>query len=127
MSTKSEWSEAYEYAMQNGGTDYYNYIGSPEYWDDLRNQQYIADLAAKEEYERRKQEQQYAKDIQSALRTLERRESLMDFLKTISVSIGYAGYLPQDYLDGDHNQYNIDGIGARYNLNNEIKYIKCCF
>ena len=65
MSTKSELSEAFEYAKQYGGTDYYNYIGSPEYWDDLRHKQYITDLTAKEEYERRKQEQQYEFEIKS--------------------------------------------------------------
>ena len=119
MSTKSEWSEAFEYAKQYGG-DYYNYIGSPEYWDDLMQKKYIADLAAKKKFEIEKKEQQNVRDLQSALNSLEKRESLISFLNENKVSIGYAGYLPKDYLEGDRNQYNIDGIGARYNLNNEI-------
>lgn len=121
MSIKSDWSAAYEYAKQYGGTDYYNYIGSPEYWNDLRHQRYISELNAKKESERRKQEQQEERDLQSALMKIAKRESLIGFLEENEVSIGYAGYLPKDYLDGDRNQYNIDGIGARYNLNEEIK------
>ena len=79
MSTKSEWSEAFEYAKQYGG-DYYNYIGSPEYWDDLMQKKYIADLAAKKKFEIEKKEQQNVRDLQSALNSLEKRESLISFL-----------------------------------------------